>query len=391
MTEESKIMSEKEITVVSENHNCSSVPVSATLAPGGDFANIKLVDVASGDSVSCQWEKSDGNVLLSWIIDELEMGQTKKYKAIFDEEKGAEATGVSLTETGEGKIDIEIGGAFFTSYYFGDVIRPFFHPVIGPTGKSVTRGYPMVEGVPGENSDHHHHRAIYVAHGEVNHADNWSEGANCGKITHRSFDDVTSGAAYGRIVDKLEWVSKEGKVVLKETREMKFYNISPEKIVDVTLNFKALDDEDCLFGDTKEGGLMSLRVAGTMKVSSGGKMENSFGGVNEPEVWGKRAHWCDYSGPVGGEWVGVTLMDCQKNLRHPTYWHARNYGLMTANPFGISNFERTPPKTGDYILPAGEELVFNYRIYIHKGDAQEAKVAEKYNNFVHPPKVEVAD
>jgi len=379
-----------EITVVSANHNCSGVPVNVTLEPGADVANIKLVDVASGNSVPCQWEKSGDKVLLSWIVDELEMGQTKKYKAVFGEEEGAETTGVLLKEAGGEKIDIEIGGSFFTSYYFGDVIRPYFHPVIGPTGKSVTRGFPMVDGVAGENRDHHHHRAIYVAHGEVNDVDNWSEGANCGRIAHRSFADVTSGPVYGRIVDKLEWVSKEGKVVLKETREMKFYNTSPEKIVDVTLNFKALDDEDCLFGDTKEGGLMSLRVAGTMKVSSGGKMENSFGGINEGDIWGKRAHWCDYSGPVDGEWVGVTLMDGQKNLRHPTHWHARDYGLMTANPFGISNFERKPPKTGDYLLPAGEELVFQYRIYIHKGDAQEAKASEKYNNFVNPPKVEVA-
>ena len=382
-------MPEKEITVVSENRNCSGVPVSVTLEPNADFAHVKMVDVASGDSEPCQWEKSDGKVSLSWIVYDLGMGQAKKYKAIFGDEKGSETAGVLLKEAGEGQIDVNINRSFFTSYYFGDVIRPHFHPVIGPTGKSVTRGYPMIEGVPGENSDHHHHRAIYVAHGEVNEVDNWSEGANCGKIVHRSFEDVTSGPVYGRIVDNLEWVSKEGKVVLKETREMKFYNISPERIVDVTLNLKALDDEDCLFGDTKEGGLMSLRVAGTMKASSGGKMESSFGGINEAEIWGKRAHWCDYSGPVDGEWVGVTLMDGQKNLRHPTYWHARNYGLMTANPFGISNFEGKPPKTGDYILPAGEELVFNYRIYIHEGDAQEAKVAEKYNNFVNPPKVEV--
>ena len=87
-------MAEKEITVVSDNHDCFSVPVSATLEPGADFAHIKLVDVASGNSVHCQCEKSDGKVLLSWIIDELEMGQTKKYKAVFGEEGGLETTGV---------------------------------------------------------------------------------------------------------------------------------------------------------------------------------------------------------------------------------------------------------------------------------------------------------
>ena len=149
-------MPEKEITVVSENRNCSGVPVSVTLEPNADFAHVKMVDVASGDSEPCQWEKSDGKVSLSWIVYDLGMGQAKKYKAIFGDEKGSETAGVLLKEAGEGQIDVNINRSFFTSYYFGDVIRPHFHPVIGPTGKSVTRGYPMIEGVPGENSDHHH-------------------------------------------------------------------------------------------------------------------------------------------------------------------------------------------------------------------------------------------
>jgi hypothetical protein len=90
----------------------------------------------------------------------------------------------------------------------------------------------------------------------------------------------------------------------------------------LNLTFTASEDKDVVFGDTKEGGLLSLRVAGTMQVTVAGKMENSFGGINESEIWGKRAHWCDYSGPVENRWVGVALFDHPKNLRHPTYWHA---------------------------------------------------------------------
>jgi hypothetical protein len=187
----------------------------------------------------------------------------------------------------------------------------------------------------------------------------------------------------------LDWVSNKGEPVLKEVREWKFYNVSPSKLVDLNLTFTAPDDKDVVFGDTKEGGLLSLRVACTMQATVAGKMENSFGGINESEVWGKRAHWCDYSGPIENRWVGVALLDHPKNLRHPTYWHARDYGLMTANPFGIATFEGDPSLNGDYTLPAGAELKFRYRIYIHKGDAGEGKVAEKYHNYINPPKVQV--
>ncbi|HIE27668.1 TPA: hypothetical protein EYP66_10305, partial [Candidatus Poribacteria bacterium] len=376
---------------VGGNHDCLSVPMTVELEAPGSFESIKLVDASSKVPLPCQWEQVDETVRLSWIINGLESGQRKEYNVIFsDEAIKSEGSQVIVKTVDDGRLDIEIDGNFFTSYYYGEeVIRPYLHPVIGPYGKSVTRGYPMVTDVPGENTDHQHHRAIYVAHGEVNKVDNWSESENCGRIVHRSFDVVSSGPIYGHIIDRLDWVSNQGELVLKEVREWKFYNVSPSKIVDLNLTFTAPDDTDVVFGDTKEGGLLSLRVAGTMKVSSGGKMENSFGGVNELEVWGKRAHWCDYSGPVDNQWVGVALFDHPKNLRHPTYWHARNYGLMTANPFGIATFEGDPSRNGDYTLSAGTELKCRYRIYIHKGDAREGKVAEKYHNYINPPKVQV--
>ena len=101
-------------------------------------------------------------------------------------------------------------------------------------------------------------------------------------------------------------------------------------------------------------------------------------------MWGKRANWCDYSGPVNGKTVGVAIFDHPKNFRHPTYWHARDYGLMTTNPFGVSTFEGEGP-SGEHVLRARDSLRFRYRVYIHKGDATDGKVAEKYNSYVSPP------
>ena len=60
---------------------------------------------------------------------------------------------------------------------------------------------------------------------------------------------------------------------------------------------------------------------------------------------------------------------------------------MTANPFGLSYFYNDPNRRGDYTLKAGEKLKFKYRLYIHRGDATFARVSERYNNFVNPPKI----
>ena len=127
-----------------------------------------------------------------------------------------------------------------------------------------------------------------------------------------------------------------------------------------------------------------------MEVRDTGKIENAYGGINEGETWGKRAVWCDYSGWTDGRQVGLALFDHPDSFRFPTYWHVRDYGLMTANPFGLSFFKNDPNQRGDYTLKQGDSMRFRYRLYLHPGDAKEGNVAEKYHDFVNPPVVHVA-
>ncbi len=183
---------------------------------------------------------------------------------------------------------------------------------------------------------------------------------------------------------------------------MVFYATSRQaRLIDYSVTLHASEGEVTL-GDTKEGGLLSVRVASSMDAGNpdGGRIVNGYGGVQEGETWGKRAPWCDYSGPVratGGpadspaarRWVGVTMMDHGTNPRHPTYWHVRNYGLMTANCFGVHDFCREPDRRWPLVIPAGESRTWRYRVLIHHGDAGEARVALHYHGFAHPPAVEV--
>jgi hypothetical protein len=141
---------------------------------------------------------------------------------------------------------------------------------------------------------------------------------------------------------------------------------------------------DVTFGDTKEG-TMAVRLAETMrlkgKVGHGHIVESN--GKRDEETWGKRADWCDYSGPVDGKTVGIAMFDNPQNPRYPTWWHVRDYGLFAANPFGQHDFESLPDKTaGDLKIAAGKSVTFRYRFYIHKGDEAQAKVAEKYQEYL---------
>ena len=126
-----------------------------------------------------------------------------------------------------------------------------------------------------------------------------------------------------------------------------------------------------------------------MRLKGGdGQIVNSEG-QQDDATWGKRAAWCDYFGPVNNEVVGIAILDHPDNLRHPTYWHVRNYGLFAANPFGLRHFIGDETGAGRYALPAGEELTFRYRVLIHRGTTAEAGVADWYGEYAHPPVVEL--
>jgi len=174
---------------------------------------------------------------------------------------------------------------------------------------------------------------------------------------------------------------------MTDERLFKVYNTPEnERLLDFEITLKAPENEDVILGDTKEGSL-GIRIAESMRLTRGknrpgeGHIIQSTG-VKDNATWGKRAEWCDYYGPVDGKIVGIAIFDHPDNPRHPTYWHVRDYGLFAANPFGIHDFEKKPSGTGDMKIPAGKSVTFKYRIYIHQGNETEAKVAEKYKEYI---------
>jgi hypothetical protein len=84
---------------------------------------------------------------------------------------------------------------------------------------------------------------------------------------------------------------------------------------------------------------------------------------------------------VNGKTVGIAIFDHPSNPKHPTWWHVRNYGLFAANPFGMHDFEDKEPGTGDMHIEADSSLTFRYRLFFHRGNEQEARVAERYRAY----------
>lgn len=294
----------------------------------------------------------------------------------------AAAAQVKLTRTGD-RVDVTVDGRPLTSFHFGaDKPKVFLHPLISSTGKTVTRGFPIVTDVAGESKDHPHHRGIFFAIDDVNGAHLWNEAAGHGRIVLKELGEMKGGKNSGTLKATLLWKTADGKDLVEESRTMTFR----KDAIDFILTLKPAGSEQIKLGDTKEG-FFAIRVAKPLEEKSAkcaactGVMTNSEGATGEKAIWGKRATWVDYSGTVDGENIGIAMFDHPSNPKHPSYWHARAYGLFAVNPFGERDFYNDKSRDGSMTIEPGKSVTFHYRIWIHAANAQEAAVAEQYRKW----------
>ena len=287
----------------------------------------------------------------------------------------------------DGKVRVEIDGELFTEYIYQGYAKPILYPIIGPHGIGMTRNYPMKQDVAGEAIDHIHQKSMWFTHGDVNGVSFWDEMEGAGKIVHDALIQVKEDPDRATIQTANKWVDVNGKEICSDTSTLVFSVPSGQRAIDWIITIQA-SRGDLTFGDTKEG-TMGIRMHPNLRLSNdpkhgvttaNGQAINSAGDRSQ-KVWGKRAKWVDYWGQIDGKTVGIAIMDHPKNPRHPTWWHARDYGLVAANPFGIHDFEGKPPGTGELTVPAGESITFCYRLYFHEGDAQQARIAQQYEDF----------
>jgi hypothetical protein len=315
---------------------------------------------------------------------------------------GAGASGVGLANEVKltplaDRVRVEIGGQLFTEYIFGDgATRPYCYPLLAPDGTPLTRDFPMKQ-TPGEDTDHPWHRSLWFAHSMVNGVDFWNEGAgdagkspkDKGKTVHEALVETKSGAT-GVIHARNRWVAPDGRLVCTDDRTLRFHATSAGRFLDYEVNWHALPDTPLLLGDNKDG-TMAIRMAQWMTLPHKYQKQDLPGvghivtstGERDAAAWGKRADWCDYHAPREGKTYGVAIFDHPQNLRHPTWWMARDYGLYGANPFGQHDYEglKDQPHIGDYTIPAGGSLTLRYRFFFHLGDEAVAQVAKQYAEY----------
>ena len=251
----------------------------------------------------------------------------------------------------------EIDGREVARYWFGEGReRPFVYPIVGPSGRSLTR-----MGHPRDPEGHGHHDSFWVSHQSVD-GENYWEDAGPPRIVPRRvvrFDDADAEAS---MVVENDWVGADGRVHMVDRRRMAVRPLEDgEWLLVLDLQFEAPGDAPVVLGETAFGPV-GVRMAKTLGVNDGGgRIRNSEGNEDEQGPDGcfrKPARWVDYSGPITREAVeGITLLDHPSNPGHPSPFHVRRDGWMGAClTYG-----------GPRKVEPGAPLLLRYGLYVHRG------------------------
>jgi hypothetical protein len=307
------------------------------------------------------------------------------------------------------RIEVLADGELFTAYIYPEQVKkPVLWPVISPGGNTLTRSYPMVSK-EGDRTDHPHHVGVWFNYGDVNGLDFWNNSEaraqedrhRYGSIRHLSVEKAEGGTGSAKLSTRSEWLTPDGEVLLNEESTFNFQASEGLRIIDRSAKLESVADT-VLFRDNKEG-MFAIRVARELELPSEGsiKLMDAHGNVTEVEqadnslvrgnyrnadgieggkVWGTRSRWMKLSSVINGEKVSLVIIDHPSNPGYPTYWHARGYGLFSANTLGQSVFSKGEHEL-NFQLTRGERAEFKYRLVVATGDLSDEAINQMADDF----------
>lgn len=280
------------------------------------------------------------------------------------------------------RLVIRIGETDVATYVFQDdkVPRSYFAHVKTLAGVQVTRNHPPKKDA--DAVDHEGlHTGIWLSFGDLNGCDYWRLKA---RTQHVRFEaEPVGGPGRGTFTVRNRYLTTDGQdTVGEETCRYAVQIVPGGYLIEIDSQFHPGKSE-LVFGDQEEMGL-GLRLATPLAVDRklGGRILDSAGRRNGKEVWGQTADWCDYSGPLNGQWVGLTVLTGRQNFR-PCWSHARDYGFLALNPFGRQAFTKQEPSR--VVVKPGESLRLRYGVVVHATQREADYDPSAANVAFNPP------
>lgn len=263
------------------------------------------------------------------------------------------------------KIEIRANGNLLTNYILSEHEKyPFFYPVNGPSKASVTSM---------RNGNYPHHSSLFFGCDKVNGGNYWQEGIERGQIISFRADILETGGQKVVIENECIWKRPGAEPPIKDKRiitvtvisEDKYqidFNITMEMLMDVTIN-------------KTNHSLFSARMDPDLAVINGGTIINAEGETGEKGTFGKPSAWIDYYGKRMGGIEGMAILQHPTNAFFPSPWFTRDYGFFSPTPMYWPENEKFTH------LNKGEKIKLKYRVLVHSGDHEQAKIAQEFENY----------
>jgi hypothetical protein len=277
------------------------------------------------------------------------------------------------------QVSLQIDGVEKTRWHFGaEYPRPFFYPLNGPSGKSLTRmGHPGAE-------NHDHHRSVWFAHHDVEGVDFWSDNTDA-QVRQKHWYAYRDGNDEAMMAVVMGWYDGSGKELMEQDMVAALFPEGDgEHALEIQTTMRLPRNAKSVQLGKTNFGFLAVRVAKTLSVHfGGGRLSSSEGLCGEAAIFGKRARWMDYSGPVvvgrgaNREVVleGITYFDHPENPRYPTHWHVREDGWMGAS-FNMHD---------GLVITADEPLTLRYLLVAHRGAYDHAQAELRHERFARRP------
>lgn len=273
--------------------------------------------------------------------------------------RSADAPRVRFEEQA-GRIAVLADDRPLATYVWNDpkILRPYLTHFHAPSGVQVTRNHPPVEGR--DATDHaDFHPGVWLAFGDLSGEDFWRNKATVRHVTFLERPAVDNRG--GGFMVKNAYLAGD-RTICEEVCRLRLDLL--ESGYAITWDSTFSGSEEFAFGDQEEMGL-GVRLATPLTVKNGGHMLNSDALQDERGVWGKQADWCDYAGTIDGQPAGLLLMPDPANFRR-SWFHARDYGVLVANPFGQKAF--TKQAASRVAVRPGETLRMRFGVLAHSGE-----------------------
>ncbi|MEI7729694.1 MAG: PmoA family protein [Verrucomicrobiota bacterium] len=257
--------------------------------------------------------------------------------------------------------------------------KPCFHPLKLPNGPTLTEYRP---------ADHPWHRALWFSWKYINGVNYWEEDAKTGVaegLTEWQGTHIEARLDYSALLTlNLTYRPANGKPIMMERREIL---VRPPQAdggysMDWTLTFTAGDtdlklDRTPLPGEPDgkpHGGYAGLSVRFANALSDARATSTTEPVEFKADRYRGKATAMDYSGVIENQEAGIAILDHPNNLNAPTPWYVINSKIMKYYSPAVVCYQ-------PHILKAGTRMTLRYRVFVHPGRWDAARLETEYNRY----------